>query len=245
MMIKLKNPSPVYLKGGDHAILLLHSFTGTVRDVKDLAKRLNEEGFTTYVPSYPGHGLLLEEFLEYDMNDWWQHVVESYDFLKSEGYAKISAVGVSLGGLFTLKLLETYNLEKSVVMSVPQFKDESGIFYRLEQYGLRLNKMIGLSEEENKAQLERINHYQQGADQFCLMIDDIMLNLSTIEAPVLVMYGHRDDAVYAESAKYIYEHLGGQKVIEGLRDSGHLMTLDRGQKQTEERIVSYFCHRNV
>ena len=61
--MKVKSPQSIYLKGHrQQAVLLLHSFTGTVRDVKHLAQQLNEEGFTCYVPSYPGHGLPLKEF---------------------------------------------------------------------------------------------------------------------------------------------------------------------------------------
>ena len=42
--MKIKSPHPIYLEGSrKEAILLLHSFTGTVRDVKPLAKALNEE----------------------------------------------------------------------------------------------------------------------------------------------------------------------------------------------------------
>ena len=245
-MIKLKNPSPVYLKGGHHAILLLHSFTGTVRDVKHLANRLHQRGFTTYVPSYPGHGLLLEDFLSYDIKDWWQTVVESYEFLKSEGYKTISAAGVSLGGLFTLKLLEEYDdLEESIVMSVPCFKDEAGIFYRLEQYGIRLNSMLGLSSEENVRQLNLIQNYKDGAVKFCNMIDDIMQNLDNIKVPVLVMYGLQDNPAYTDSAKFIYDHLNYSKELEGIHKGGHLLTFGRTQQQVEDRIVDYFFHKKV
>lgn len=41
--MRIKTPSPSYLKGTNgHAILLLHSFTGTNRDVKHLAAELND-----------------------------------------------------------------------------------------------------------------------------------------------------------------------------------------------------------
>ena len=55
--MKIKSPHPIYLEGSrKEAILLLHSFTGTVRDVKPLAKALNEENFTCFAPNYQGHG---------------------------------------------------------------------------------------------------------------------------------------------------------------------------------------------
>ena len=45
--MKVKSPRPINLKGTrKEAVLLLHSFTGTIRDVKPLAQKLNQEGYT-------------------------------------------------------------------------------------------------------------------------------------------------------------------------------------------------------
>ena len=116
--MKVKSPQSIYLKGHrQQAVLLLHSFTGTVRDVKHLAQQLNEEGFTCYVPSYPGHGLPLKEFTQHNINDWWEQVTAAYQFLRNEGYSRINVTGVSLGGLFTLRLAEHFDLERIAVMS--------------------------------------------------------------------------------------------------------------------------------
>ncbi len=53
---------------------------------------------------YPGHGLLLKDFMTYNVDDWWEEVEKAYQFLVNEGYESISATGVSLDGLMTLKL---------------------------------------------------------------------------------------------------------------------------------------------
>ena len=109
--MRIKTPSPSYLKGTNgHAILLLHSFTGTNRDVKHLAAELNDQGFSCYAPNYPGHGLLLKDFMTYNVDDWWEEVEKAYQFLVNEGYESISATGVSLGGLMTLKLAQHLSL---------------------------------------------------------------------------------------------------------------------------------------
>lgn len=51
--MKVKSPRPINLKGTrKEAVLLLHSFTGTIRDVKPLAQKLNQEGYTCYAPNY-------------------------------------------------------------------------------------------------------------------------------------------------------------------------------------------------
>ena len=89
-MMNIKSPSPLYLKGtNNQAILLLHSFTGTVKDVKHLATTLNEQGFTCYVPNYPGHGLPVTQFVAYNVEDWWHCVQEAYQFLKVKDLRKL------------------------------------------------------------------------------------------------------------------------------------------------------------
>ena len=76
--MKIKSPHPIYLEGSrKEAILLLHSFTGTVRDVKPLAKALNEENFTCFAPNYQGHGLPLDQFTQFTIQDWWNDVYQS------------------------------------------------------------------------------------------------------------------------------------------------------------------------
>src|SRR5699024_12565626 len=91
-MINVKAPNPIFLENNEaaRAILLLHSFTGTVRDVKLLATKLNKAGFTCYVPSYQGHGLLLDELMNYDIEDWWQDALEGYQFLKDKEIGRAS-----------------------------------------------------------------------------------------------------------------------------------------------------------
>ena len=69
------------------------------------------------MPSYPGHGLPLKEFTQHNINDWWEQVTATYQFLRNEGYSRINVTGVSLGGLFTLRLAEHFDLERIAVMS--------------------------------------------------------------------------------------------------------------------------------
>lgn len=239
-MIKLKNPDDIYKVGSHHAILLLHSFTGSVRDMKDLAEVLHEKGYTTYVASYPGHGLPLDQLLETTIDDWWQKVDNSYQFLKSEGYETISVIGVSLGGLFALKLLETYSIDRGIVMSVPHFKDDEGIKFRLRNYGRRINQVLSMSEEESAMQLEQVERYNEGSLLFRTYIEDIMGQLNRITAPVYVMYGEQDDKSYKDSAMFLEAHLQSQKQLSGFEKSKHLMTHGAGKEEVEQAVIRYF-----
>ncbi|WP_255601724.1 MULTISPECIES: carboxylesterase [Lysinibacillus] len=65
----------IYLQGNEHALLLLHSFTSHTRDMKKVATALHNQGYTCYAPLYRGHGTHPEQLLHYQVDDWWQDVV--------------------------------------------------------------------------------------------------------------------------------------------------------------------------
>lgn len=240
--MKIKAPQPIYLKGNrDQAILLLHSFTGTVRDVKHLATTLNDQGFTCYVPNYPGHGLPLDQFTQFNINDWWNEVKDAYHFLEDEGYQHIYATGVSLGGLFTLRLAEQFDLERIAVMSAPHKKGESGIAKRLETYGRRMNQILNFDDAESFDQLENIQKYNKQIEVFQNAIDDIMSHLDRITIPAKVMYGEQDDKAYSHSAQFIFDHIASEdKELNSFERSGHLMTYGEGREALEQAIVEFF-----
>lgn len=89
-MIKLVPPKPFFYKGGEKAVLLLHSFTSNTMDMKKLGEYLHKENYSCYAPLYSGHGLTPEELLTYSPSDWWQDVLNGYQLLKDEGFKKNS-----------------------------------------------------------------------------------------------------------------------------------------------------------
>lgn len=105
-VIKILPAKEIYLKGDNHAVLLLHSFTSHTRDMKKVATELNKTGYTCYAPLYSGHGQTPEQLLQYNVNDWWQDVMKAYQFLKDEGFQKITVIGLSIGGIFALRLAQ-------------------------------------------------------------------------------------------------------------------------------------------
>lgn len=242
-MINVKEPNPIFLENesSECAVLLLHSFTGTIRDVKLLATKLNKAGFTCYVPAYKGHGLLLESLIAYDAEDWWQDALEGYQFLKDNGYSNISVCGISLGGILSLKLAEEKQVNSVAVMSTPFSKDDAGLASRLEFYGGRMGNLVGLSQETIQQQIDQIENYTTGFDKFKKLVDDVMANLNRISAPIAIKFGEQDEKVYEVSANYIYDQIAHEdKEIQGYVTSKHLMTYGEGHLEVEQDIIAFF-----
>lgn len=242
-MINVKAPNPIFLENNEatRAILLLHSFTGTVRDVKLLATKLNKAGFTCYVPSYQGHGLLLDELMNYDIEDWWQDALEGYQFLKDKGYKSISVCGISLGGILSLKLAEYKPVDAISIMSTPYRKSDAGLSGRLKHYGQRMGQLVGLEQTKLAHQIENIEYYAPGLDKFQVTVEDVMSNLGKINVPISIKYGKEDDASYETSARYIYDRIPHErKEVQGYESSKHLMTYGEGHIEVEQDIIAFF-----
>lgn len=246
-MIKVKEPNSIYLENenAEHAILLLHSFTGTVRDVKLLATKLNKAGYTCLVPAYRGHGLMISELMKYTIQDWWKDSYKAYQFLKDKGYKKITVLGVSLGGLLSLKLAEEETVYSVVAMSTPYKKDDASLEMRLKSYGSRMGQLLGLDDAEIKQQMALIPQYEAGLYAFKQMVDDIMFNIKHIEAPIAVKYGKEDEPSYEKSANFIYNQIGhNKKSIKGYDFCHHLMTQGKGKEAVEEDVLAFLKQYN-
>ncbi len=117
--MKIIPPKPFTIESGKRAVLLLHGFTGNTNDVKRLGRYLSERNYTVHAPLYKGHGGDPETLINTDPIEWWNSAVEGYDNLRSLGYEEIAVAGVSLGGIFSLRLGEERPTKAIVAMSAP------------------------------------------------------------------------------------------------------------------------------
>ena len=63
-------------------------------------------------------------------DDWWQDVMAGYQFLKEKGYEEIAVAGLSLGGVFSLKLGYTVPVKGIIPMCAPMYIKSEEIMYQ-------------------------------------------------------------------------------------------------------------------
>src|SRR5699024_9202961 len=88
-----------------------------------LGRFLEKKGYTTHAPIYRGHGEAPEELIQTTPSDWWEDVVEAYQYIKSLGYEEIAVAGLSLGGALGLKLANCNEVKGVVPMCSPMYFD--------------------------------------------------------------------------------------------------------------------------
>ncbi|ASN06397.1 alpha/beta hydrolase [Virgibacillus necropolis] len=239
--MKIVHPKSFTYRGGDRAVLLLHAFTGNTVDVKKLGKYLQKYNYTCHAPLYKGHGLEPNALIKTGPKDWWQDVVNGYQLLKDDGFEKIAVVGLSLGGVFSLKIGTELNVNGIVSMSVPIRREIDVLHERVLTYAKRYKQFQGKSEEQITVEMSELkNNPMHGLSEFQELVDNTSQKLDLITSPIFVMYGLLDDSLYKESANFIYDTVRTDcKKIKEYTQSEHMMTLGKDAEELNEDILIF------
>ncbi|MGG4491525.1 alpha/beta hydrolase [Metabacillus idriensis] len=235
-------PKPFTFEGGDRAVLLLHGFTGNTADVRMLGRYLNERGYTCHAPQYKGHGVPPEELVHTGPEDWWKDVMNGYNLLKERGHESIAVAGLSLGGVFSVKLGYTVPVKGIVPMCAPMYiKSEEVMYKGILEYARNFKKFEGKSEaeiEEEMKQFEKTPMNTLRALQE--LIADVRNNVDMVYSPAFVAQARHDHMINTDSANIIYNEVeSDNKHLKWYEESGHVITLDKERDQLHADVYEF------
>lgn len=243
MKLKIVAPKPFTFYRGPRAVLLLHGFTGNSADVRMLGRALEKHGYTCHAPIYRGHGKAPEELLKYTPDDWWEDVVQAYDDLKNMGHDEIAVAGLSLGGLFSLKLGYSKPVKGIVPMCAPMyFKNKDVLYQGVLQFAREFKEKEGKTKEQIEKEMSAFDskELQQLLKDNEQLVDEVKKNIDMIYAPIFIVQAKNDQMVNIDSAKIIYNEVEStEKSIKMYEESGHVITLDKEREQLHEDILQF------
>lgn len=235
-------PKPFTFEGGKRAVLLLHGFTGNSADVRMLGRFLQGKGYTCHAPIYKGHGVPPEELVHTGPEDWWKDVTDAYQFLKEEGYEEIAVAGLSLGGVFSLKLGYTVPLKGIIPMCAPMYIKSEEVMYRgILDYAREYKKWEGKTEGEIESEMEEFQKTPMKTLKALQgLISDVRNSVDLIYAPTFIIQARHDHMINTDSANIIYNEVESeQKDLKWYEESGHVITLDKERDQLHEDIYQF------
>lgn len=242
LVMKPVAPKPFTFEAGERAVLLLHGFTGNSADVRMLGRYLEKQGYTSHAPIYKGHGVPPEELVETGPEDWWQDVIDGYNLLKDKGYDKIAVVGLSLGGVFSLKLGYNEPVKGIVPMCTPMtMKPVDKLFAGVLDYARQYKKFEGKTDEEINREMEEFEKTPMDTlSALRELVADVHDQLDMIYAPVFVVQARQDEMIDIESANIIHDTVeSNKKSIKWYEESGHAITLDDEREQLHQDIYEF------
>ncbi|MFC4322408.1 alpha/beta hydrolase [Litchfieldia salsa] len=235
-------PKPFTFEAGERAVLLLHGFTGNSADNRMLARFLEKKGYTCHAPQYKGHGVPPEELVHTGPDDWWEDVMEGYNFLKNRGHENIAAVGLSLGGVFSLKLGYTVPIKGIVPMCAPMYiKSEEVMYKGILEYAREYKKYEGKSSDQIEREMIEFEKTPMNTLKALQnLIADVRNNVDMIYSPTFVVQARHDHMINTDSANIIYNEVEADlKEIKWYEESGHVITLDKERDQLHEDVFAF------
>lgn len=168
--------------------------------------------------------------------------MEGYHFLKNKGYNEMAVVGLSLGGVFSLKLGYTEHIKGIVPMCAPMFLKSEEVMYKgVLEYAREYKEREGKSAQQIEEEMEQFQKTpMKTLKALQELIAEVRKNIDMIYAPTFVVQARHDKMINTESANIIYNEIESpEKEIKWYEESGHVITFDKEKDQLHEDVFRF------
>jgi len=233
--------------------LLLHGFTGTPNEMRELGTRLHSQGYTVLAPALAGHATKIEEMIPTRWDDWYRTATEAYDQLAQTCDA-IFPIGLSLGGMLALHLAAHREVRGVVAVSAPSsvndwrlipFKILIPLFHFIPTVKKNLKRSDAHNPNLSSRHLRYMEHPTAAAASMIRdFLPHVMRDLRDVRAPALLLQARGDHVVPRASMETLYANLGSrEKEMVWLERGGHQALEDLDKEIAFEQIARFIhCH---
>ena len=239
---------PLFSDGNKTGILLLHGFTGSPYEMRELGMRLVEKGYTVSIPLLKGHGTAPKDLIGCSWYDWFEDAKTALFELRKK-CTKVIAVGLSTGATLALHLSAHYQLEGVAGLSPALILKNkfSAILpyipilfpYRYKKGGPDISdaEIAAASATYRKTPLK-------AACEVLKLYAHLKMDLPEIYVPVLLIQAEKDHVVDPKGAQWIYDHISSkEKKMLKLQKSFHVITLDVEKKIVFREVERFISER--
>lgn len=230
-----------FWEAGPVGVFLSHGFTATPAEVRPLAKRLHEAGYTVAGPLLPGHGATPEDLNRRPWQEWVAASEATVQQLASH-CEQVFVGGESMGALVALYLASEHPEAAGVLTYAPAIKLSLS---RRKRFFLRLGAPFIPATAKRGWQPSpgwqgyRVNPLR-AVIQLLHLEKEVRARLPRIHQPVLVVQGRLDDAIAPASGEIIREETNATVTeIHWMEHSGHTIILDREFEDVVDRTLRF------
>jgi carboxylesterase len=243
---------PFHFEGnGDIACLLVHGFTGTPNELRDLGRHLADRGVTARGVRLSGHGTRPEDMGGLSYRVWIADVEKELDELL-ERHRVVFLGGLSMGGTLALNVAARRKDDSRVAGIIALAAPLRLVDWRLTVvpfagWAVRWQSW-GRPDIKDQRQWDRHLGYGRfrlsALAQLLHLLRETRALLPRVEQPILVVHSRRDHTVPAFNADLIVGGVSSQeRRLVWLENSYHVMTLDF-EFETVQQEVEHFIERH-
>lgn len=214
------------------AALCLHGLTGTPYEVRPVAEALVKRGIRSKGIWMAGHNGTVDDLATTARHEWVDRARQTLEALRRE-HETVFLVGVSMGGLTSLRLAQTASVDGLVVIGVPLALSapipQILPFLRLFAKG----RPKGVSDLADPAARARHPHFPMmpfdAVRELIRLQGEVVPALGRIRAPILVAHGQLDKTAPPRDAERIFSSVStalADRDLLLLERSGHVVPVD-------------------
>ncbi len=229
---------PFLLDGGDVGCVCTHGFGASPEEMRWMGEYLNARGVTVFAPRLAGHGTHLHMHARQHWMDWYESVLDGIALLRAR-CRTVYGLGLSMGGLLTLRAAAAGEVDGAVVMASPVELDSWVLkLTPLLKYVVRYRKLKSEGFDERVRALQReMGREDYGAvkyrerwpvaaiAQLNGLIGDVRQHLPDITVPLMLIYSKADPTVPYKNMAIIASAVRSTDLVQHtLERSAHILT---------------------
>lgn len=231
--------SSFYYPGNSTGFLLLHGFTATTAEVRPMAERLKEQGFTISAPLLPGHDTHPDELNKVHWQDWVHTIRQAYLELR-KSCDQIWLGGESMGALLCLLTAVEFPEVAGLLLFAPALELKikgSKAAYFLQYF----KKYFDKGSSKDNLEWKGYNVFPlKGFVQLMKLQKQVRKQLDKVTQPTLVFISKADKRVSVKTGETIINSISSnKKQLIVLEDSPHTMLLGHDKERIIDKAIEF------
>jgi len=246
------DPAPFYFAGGPTGCLLIHGFTGSPAEMREMGQYLAGQGLTASGPLLAGHGVTVSDLAQTTWQDWYASVEEGYKKLATH-CKQVFVAGLSLGSLLSVHLATRQPLAGVILLSPATWlRDWRMLLLPLARRFVKYvpneandRRNSDLKDPEACQRLWCYDQYSvEAAYQLQILQRMVRSELGQLQAPTLIVFSTLDKSISITAGPETYKRIAASdKRLLILRNSGHVVTVDGERGRVFEATYQWMMQR--
>ena len=227
----------IHMAGGKVGCVLLHGFTASPIEMKQLADYLYTKGYTVSAPLLPGHGTHPDDLNRVQFTDWVQTAEDAVEALK-KSCNHVFIGGESMGGLIALRVAELHPELAGALLYSPALRAFNIWAAPIARYFI---KYLKKTSNGNGFIWSGYNVYPMGGAAEMVKLQSLVTReLKKITIPVLLFMTQTDTMVPQKVTEIIRDSVSSPVVeTHAFADSDHCILLDKDNQTAFEETDAF------
>lgn len=245
----VREPEPFLFEHGPNAVILLHAYAGSSNDMRMMGRALEKDDYTVYAPIFTGHATSdpRHVLIKGSTSQWQTDAQNAVQFMLDKGYQSIAIFGLSMGGIYTTKMLETYpQLVAGGTFASPVVRfGGSNVPVEFPKMAARKYDKMGTAAEEKAQGLQWIkDNVKNQLDEIETFTENVADNLNQIKVPFFIAQGGADEMIDPENGNAFKQRLielNKEVEFHFYPDATHVLTVNSAHRELESDVRKFLA----